>query len=239
VVAVWGLGMLALASLGWSILQVSQAPMAAFFLLPSRAWELLVGALLAMVPPSRRSWTACSREVVSMLGLGAILICYIGYDRGMPFPGLTALPPVLGAVAFIAANQRTEPGHPPTWSGRFMARRPVVFVGLISYSLYLWHWPVLAFVQYWSFAPLGKGGKLLLVLLSLLLGAVSWWLVERPFRRKRLMAGRRSILAFSAATAALLFACGAGVWCLDGVPARMPAPIGRNGSVSWVRRWRR
>ncbi|WP_051379090.1 acyltransferase family protein [Derxia gummosa] len=149
---------------------------AAFYLIPSRAWELLAGALVALLPmPVLRN--RALREVVSIAGLLAILWTVKFYSQATPFPGLGALPPVLGAAAIIAAT-----GYGPCMVGRLLSLRPLVFIGLISFSLYLWHWPVIVYSQSALFLEQTLAVKCGLVAVSMLLAWLSWRFVEQPFR---------------------------------------------------------
>ena len=111
-------------------------PPGSFYLVPFRAWELGLGALLAVgaLPKPGRS----AAELLSALGLGMIVGAMLLFDQTTPFPGFAAALPCVGAMLFLHATQGT-----PTVTARIMSLRAAVFVGLISYSLYLWHWPVL------------------------------------------------------------------------------------------------
>jgi len=135
--------------LGLSILSLLAAealvhiwPRSAFFHLPTRGWELLAGALLAMnfIP---RTVSKASAESLSAIGLVLMIAPIFLYDKETPFPGLAALAPVLGCALAIYSteNERTRVATLLSW-------KPIVFVGLISYSLYLWHWPIFAFGCY-------------------------------------------------------------------------------------------
>lgn len=214
----WRLALFAilLVSFGMSVWAVAHAPQKAFFLLHMRAWELLAGAMLAVMP--LRDWRASPAlaQGVSLLSMTLILIAVFGFDSTTPFPGAAALLPVLGVVGLIWAN-----GQQSTWVGRLLSSRVMVGLGLISYSWYLWHWPVFVYASYAAvdgLTPLELGA---LMLLSLVLGYLSWRFVETPFRVKRLLAGRKAILV----------AAGVGILCLgftgvalrkaDGVPSRL------------------
>ena len=164
-----------LLSLALAHLLAGQHPRAAFFLLPSRAWELLAGALAALwlmrAPHPRQNGPAAA------LGLGMILAAFALIDRHDRIPGLPALLPVLGTVLVILF------AGPRTWAGRLLSRPLPVGLGLISYSAYLWHQPVFAFARMRAFAPIPAAGYLALAALSLALAWLSWRFVERPFRK--------------------------------------------------------
>ena len=115
-----------------------------FYFLPTRAWELLLGSFLAAIPAQRTS-TRWLTESLSSGGLLAILCAVFFYGPDTRFPGISALLPCVGAALIIWAND-----HTLTCVGKLLAIRPVVFIGLISYSLYLWHWPMLVFASYWN-----------------------------------------------------------------------------------------
>lgn len=155
-------------------------PSATFFLLPFRAWELLLGGLLAVgvVPPivSRPL-----RETFSGLALVALLWSLTWIKAGPAFPGWQAAIPVLATAVLLHAGTYGD-----SQVKRLLSLRPLVFVGLISYSLYLWHWPLLVFVRYRNgMAPLEPDLSWLLLAVALLLAIASYRWVETPFRRSK------------------------------------------------------
>lgn len=156
---------------------VTRVPETAFYLVHLRAWELLAGALLATgaVRPIAGQWL---REGCAFVGLGLIAGSVFLLDKQTAFPGLSALPAVLGAALIIHAGASGS-----TLIGRLLGVKALVFFGLISYSLYLWHWPLFVFAGYYQIAPLGAVEKLGLFVLACLLGWLSWRYVESPFRR--------------------------------------------------------
>ncbi|MCX6967722.1 MAG: acyltransferase family protein [Verrucomicrobia bacterium] len=199
-------------------------PEATFYLLPTRAWELLCGAWIASLSSAGLPGNRWLREGASWLGIAGILLpCWL-YTKQTPFPGLAALPPCLGTALLIWSNTRHQDGQSGTTAaGRLLALRPIVFIGMISYSLYLWHWPVLVLGKYWylhSSTPwyLSAG----LVLLAGLLAVLSWRFVETPFRRKILMATRASAFRFAAVSASITLLIGTALTVLRGLPARLP-----------------
>lgn len=205
-----------LVSFGMSVWAVTHQPQKAFYLLHLRAWELLAGAMLAVLP--MRNWRASPAvaQGVSLVSMGLILIAVFGFDRHTPFPGAAALLPVLGVVGLIWAN-----GQQHTWVGRLMSSRVMVGIGLISYSWYLWHWPVFVYANYAAVDGLSTLELAGLLLLSLVLGYLSWRFVEAPFREKRLLAGRKAILAAGLAGILCLGFTGLALREADGVPWRL------------------
>ncbi|MYN29091.1 acyltransferase family protein [Duganella levis] len=172
----WIAGIITVASLLFSIWWLSVDPSGAFYLIPSRAWELMIGALLAVAPalPARHRLL---REFLAAAGVLAILIGVKFYNERVPFPGVAALLPCLGAAAIIAAGTAGT-----TLAGRVLSWRPVVFIGQISFSLYLWHWPVVVFTQIGLMREITWPIRIAQVLLSLLLAVLSWRYVEQPVR---------------------------------------------------------
>lgn len=214
----WRLALFAvlLVSFGLSVWAVAHHPEKAFFLLPMRAWELLAGAMLAVAPRSQWRLTTAGAQVVSLAGFGLILLAIVGYDKSTPFPGVAALLPTLGVVALIWAN-----GHRQTLVGGLLASRVLVGLGLISYSWYLWHWPVFVFASYASVEEPGPFDIAGLILLTLVLGYLSWKFVETPFRERRLLAGRRQMLLAAGVGVLVLGLAGQTLRWTHGLPSRL------------------
>ena len=200
---------------------VRRDPTAAFFFAPLRAWELLLGTIVSQrYLPVIHGKPA--RNVASGAGLLLIIVPAMMYTAKTPFPGLGALAPCLGAALLIAAG---ETG--PSFVGNLLAWRPVVFIGLISYSLYLWHWPILVFQRTSSMLvdlPEGnKLAKLAVVIVSLVVATLSWRFVETPFRKGRLRPGVPALFLLNGAAVALLAAIAVGMMATHGLPRRFPA----------------
>jgi len=213
------------ASLALSVWLLPRMPAVTFYLLPTRAWELLGGALVALVPAGRVPGSRWQRELLVGGGLlGMVLPCFL-YTRETAFPGLAALPPCLGAILFIfgSSSPPTKAGLP--WLARFFTLRPVVFIGLISYSLYLWHWPLVAFSHYWALEEIPLWHRWSIVGASLGLAVLSWKFLETPFRKRRLGRSRRSVFswAFGGSVAVAVF--GVSISLLKGVHARFPEQV--------------
>ncbi|MCH8685927.1 acyltransferase family protein [Pedomonas mirosovicensis] len=164
-----------------------------FYLAHTRAWELLIGSICAFLQfrqPQRRS------NGLSALGLGLILFAIFRYDETTPFPSVYALAPTLGTALVILY------GAGGTWAGRLLATRPFVGIGLISYSAYLWHQPLLAFARIYSLKTPPIEMMLALSAASLVLAYLSWKYVETPFRNRRAFS-RGAIFRSAAATPSL------------------------------------
>ena len=209
------LGILFAISLAISVYQTAYAPSIAFYLLPSRAWELSLGAILAFLPVTtvRRSF----RELIAIAGLLLILFSVFYYTEATPFPGLAALVPCVGAALLIWIN------NSKTYIGSLLSYRPVVFIGLISYSLYLWHWGFFAFARYMNLTPSAGTSykwRLVLVGLGFLFALLSYKYVETPFRKRKIVASRKAIFVFAGFSLIAVFVCGLAVIQFQGFPQR-------------------
>ncbi len=190
------------------------APTANFYLLPTRGWELLLGVLTALF--LRRSGFIQSRgvnQLMSLLGLGMIVYAIAVFDSETLTPGLVGLLPTVGTV-FIILGAR-----PGTVVHALLSFRPMVGIGLISYSAYLWHQPVLAFARYRSLEEIGAGATLGLVILPLVLAYGSWRWIEKPFRNREKVSRRTVGLSAGAGTLAFVL-IGAALHFTDGGLAR-------------------
>ncbi len=193
-------------------------PSLAFFLLPSRAWELLLGAALALGWAGRPA-TRLASEAGGVAGLALIVISAALFSDLTAFPGLWALLPCVGAAMVIWSGL----GQVAPLATALLRTRAAVGVGLISYSLYLWHWPLLALGRIVAQRPLETPETLVLLALSLLLAAATWALVELPWRAgsKELAPRPRHAVLAGSALAALVMAGGATA-AARGFPARTP-----------------
>lgn len=178
-------------------------PSANFFLLPTRGWELAIGASIAFYLLYRKQTTRTLLshrsidEVLSLIGLLMIGYAVFTFDQTIPFPGLSALIPTLGTALIILFSS------PETLVGRLLGAKVLVGIGLISYSAYLWHQPLFAFARHRSIKEPSEILFLVLAVLSFPLAYLSWRYVERPFRKKDGIS-RRAIFVFSV-TGSILF----------------------------------
>jgi hypothetical protein len=173
-----------------------------FYLAPSRAWELLAGSICAFLSDGRKQRES---NVLSLAGLALIAFSVVYYDRFTPFPSAYTLAPVVGTaliILYASAN---------TWTARLLSLKPIVGIGLISYSAYLWHQPLFAFARLRSLTAPPNWLMVALAALSLVLAYLSWRFVEKPFRRAGSgpLPTRRSI--FQAASFAAIALVGIGL----------------------------
>jgi peptidoglycan/LPS O-acetylase OafA/YrhL len=215
------------ASLLSSVAVVFSSSETAFFMPYSRAWELLLGTLLSlsMFPALQSRWL---RDIAAIAGLGMIACADFLYRPGMLFPGYSALLPCVGAALIIGAGVS---GSNAVYA--LLAWRPFVFVGLISYSLYLWHWPVLLIYRmglidlnselvrrFGSVLSAGRFEHIVVLLISFGLAVLSWRFVERPFRKGRLRLAGTQIFATAAAVMMVCVFLSSLVLARRGLPGR-------------------
>lgn len=167
-------------------------PSFAFYLLPTRIWELLVGALIAFYFEYRQDLVRkrIINELGSLVGLCLIAYAIFFFDKQTPFPSFYAVIPVLGAALIIVYANKD------TLFGKMLSFKLIVSLGLISYSLYLWHQPVLAFARAFSGNELTISSLVFLATLVFLVAYFSWKYVERPFRNNKKFT-RKQVLLYS------------------------------------------
>jgi peptidoglycan/LPS O-acetylase OafA/YrhL len=177
------LGFVVVASFGWSLLQTEAAPARAFFETTTRIWELGVGAGLALAAGACSRLPRTPALVLGWAGLGAIGLSGVLFSTGTPFPGYAAALPVLGAAAVITAGFPVAAGG----SASLLGKEPFRWLGRLSYSLYLWHWPLLvvATARWGALSPLTG---LAIAVASVVPAWLTFRLVENPFRYSALVA---------------------------------------------------
>lgn len=208
--------LLLIVSLALSVWGTRNYPTATFYLLPSRAWELAVGALIAIREARKNGrWNAIGpwlANLLSILALASLAIPIFCYTRSTPFPGLAASLPVAGAALLVIT--------PGSWFNRtILSSRPMVFVGLVSYSWYLLHWPLLSFARILS-DRMSLWTAITIASISFLLAIVSHRLVEQPFRKSS--SDDKTILQRYLALALCMIIPLVAVHFSDGWPARFP-----------------
>lgn len=210
--------LLAAASFATCVIAMSYyaKPVVAFYLAPTRAWELLIGSILATdaIPSIARP---ALRNLLAASGLAAIVSAVLFYTPATPFPGVGALLPVFGSAMVIWAGQGGESAI-----GSALGSRPLRFIGLVSYSLYLWHWPILAFARYVAVRPLTTAETAFALAASLIVATFSWRYIERPARHGP---SDQAVLFVSFVSIVVLVGVGALVVHGHGYPRRFPATI--------------
>jgi peptidoglycan/LPS O-acetylase OafA/YrhL len=218
------------ASLVASAIFVSRSSETAFYMPYTRAWELLLGTILSLgMFPHLRAW---QRNLATLGGIGLIVFSVLIYTETTLFPGLSALAPCVGSALIIGAGESGS-----SLIGKILSWRPVVFIGLISYSLYLWHWPVIVLQQMGVFVgasaitshrlavllPTHRLDMLVEVVLSMVLAILSWRFVERPFRSGPLRLSGRPLFALTGAVVIVLMGFSSWTVFAKGFEGRFPA----------------
>lgn len=207
VMAAWRLGRawftvivmaIAAASLWFSERYLAIDQMISFYMLPARAWELLGGSITAIYLLRKENPipSGAVNQVLSLGGLGMILYAIFSYTEKTPFPGMNAAWPVAGTALLIATT------GPRTLVGLILSSRPFVMIGLISYSAYLWHQPILAILKMRGFGDLTTYDSILAIAITAILSIISYRYVEQPVRLGKTMFGRKPIASTAIITAA-------------------------------------
>lgn len=210
------LAVLAAGSLALCIWASHHKPVANYFFAPTRAWELLLGAMLA-IGQTPRIGHGVAAEGLAVASLVGIITVVRFYTADTPYPGTAALVPGLATAALLATGSRPR----PALINRMLSWRPLVFIGLISYSLYLWHQPLLAFASYYRIGPLTPGATALLLAATLLLATASWRFIERPVRTRAFLKSTRALLVGAGLGSAGILLAGLILWNSDGFPHRL------------------
>nr|WP_256448217.1 acyltransferase family protein [Novosphingobium sp. CECT 9465] len=213
------LAFLAFASFAASIVIARSSPTANFYLIPTRAWELLLGTFSAELGFRILRERRILREILAVMAIAVIALCIFTYDRSTSFPGLGAAPPVVATAVLLSIG-----AHGSSVVSRALGLKPAVWAGLISYSLYLWHWPVIVLMKQWMASGwLRMPDRIMALAIMVILAVLSWWLVERPFRSARV--SNRAVWWFSGISALLLSLAGAGLVLANGVAQRFRPDI--------------
>ncbi len=194
-----GLGMLSFIA---CIILTERQPSAAFYWIPPRAWELFIGSILALrrLPtPTKR----ILREIYSLLGISLITYSIFQYSPNTRFPGIAATLPTIGAALIIWAGTG---GH--SIVSTLLSQRVIVFIGLISYSLYLWHWPIIVYTKIFYIKELTEPVIGLMFIAIFSLAILSWRYVESPFRKKQLLPEKNTLLIASGIISIILIVSG-------------------------------
>jgi peptidoglycan/LPS O-acetylase OafA/YrhL len=211
------IGVIFIISLITSEYTLSHEQKSAFYMLHSRAWELALGGGIALLPTLKQKTTA---SLLSTIGLLLIFWSIFQLDSESPFPGINALIPCIGAALLIAPKRENL-------VSTLLSTPPLVFVGKISFSLYLWHWPILVLYRHYGTGHMPEfDHKLLLLLISLLLSVLTWRYIEQPFRKMK-QAPKRYTFLSGGSVALFTSLFGAYISIQSGFPERLPEPLQR------------
>jgi peptidoglycan/LPS O-acetylase OafA/YrhL len=199
---------------------------AAFYWITSRAWELFLGSLL-VVPLFPLPTTKALRELLSLLGLTLIAVSVFGFDNQTVFPGVAALVPTIGAALIIYAGLGGS-----SIVGRLLSVKPLMLLGLISYSLYLWHWPIIVYAKYYSITPLEYKQMAGIVVVALIVSWLSWRYVETPFRKSQ--QNQSKVLVVSLTVLAALMVGGLVLSMNKGFEGRYQNVTAHNSDQQWL-----
>ncbi|MES2662030.1 MAG: acyltransferase family protein [Pseudomonadota bacterium] len=194
----------------------SKYPNMTFYVLPTRAWELATGSFVALLSFKKVNLENKYSGLLSGVGLLAVVIPFVRYNNSILMPNLYALIPTLGtALVILFANQKN-------FVGKFLSIKPIVFIGLLSYSAYLWHQPIIAFTKIYSPVESYIHLKWMLVITIFPIAFLSWSLVEKPFKNKHRF--ERKFIFISSIFSLLLFVLvGAIIWKFNGFIDHHPA----------------
>jgi peptidoglycan/LPS O-acetylase OafA/YrhL len=172
------LGLVTATSFAWSVAHTDSSPQTAYFVSTTRIWELGIGALLALSAERVARLPGALRASGGWAGIALIAYGVLAFEKTTPaFPGAIALVPTIGAALMIASGLRETPGSPQ----RLLSLRPMVFIGGLSYSIYLWHWPILVAAQV-RYPDLQLRWMVLLAVLSIVPAYLSFRFIENPIR---------------------------------------------------------
>ena len=207
-------------SLLFSVFLVAKTPDYAFYSTAARAWELMVGSLIAIFPRSIK----LKSQAVHILSLsGLAMICYsvFFFSDSTVFPGFNALFPCFGAALILYTGNISK----QTFVSKLLSNPAFRFIGLISFSLYLWHWPILVYYQMYSTTPLSNTEVLTIIIASILLATLSWKFVEEPFRTNKRWLGKFPLFIGGSGLIVIGVLVGFSLFLLDGLPDRFTLSV--------------
>jgi peptidoglycan/LPS O-acetylase OafA/YrhL len=208
----------AMASFGVSIAGLYVARSSSFYLLPARAWEMLFGAILAIHAPMRDRGNGSQRlrTAVGWAGFGLILLACLRYSSATPYPGWQALVPCLGTVMVLWSQERGLRGV-----GRLLEWPPLRRIGQMSFSLYLWHWPVMAYLRDFGGHD-DRNAMVAAILVTSGLSILSWCFIEEPCRRGFPGFRTSRVLALGAGMSVSIISVALLIVLTGGLPGRLP-----------------
>ncbi|MBI3151201.1 MAG: acyltransferase [Chloroflexi bacterium] len=220
---------IAFASFALNLYGINHDPSGAFYLVHMRVWELLIGSILATKIISTKI-NPFIYNLLGGIGLGMLIAPIFLYTTDTPFPGMAATLPTLGTALVIYSGDENK-----TVVGRILSFWPLVFIGQISYSLYLLHWPFIVFAKYYAILELKPIEIAIILFAILILSTLSWRFIETPFRQRTFLK-RRSIFQFATITMLLIMSIGSIIYLKGGLPNRFSsrqAAITQNTDVQW------
>jgi peptidoglycan/LPS O-acetylase OafA/YrhL len=195
-----------------SVYVLFQDASSAFYLATLRAWEFLIGGLLFHKTTGLKAW---HQETLSFIGLSMILVAIVSFSAETIFPGPMALLPVVGAALIVQSGKRGQ----PTVS-KILSLKPVVFIGKISYSLYLWHWPFIVFLRFYLIRETNFMDIMIWFLITFIISVLSWKFIETPFRVRTNLV-RPKIFIFAVSFLLLNVSIGSVIYFFQGFPTRV------------------
>lgn len=194
---------------------LQQLPSEEFFSFAGRVWEFVVGALVALMPVALKDRLS-GNEALSLAGLALVVASLLLLDEGLPYSGLLLLVPCLATALLIACGSGTRAGH-------WLSGKALVFIGGLSYSLYLWHWPLIVWFHNMDLG-LGRIAETTLLLVATVLASyLAWRYVEEPFRNHREKFSGRVVAGMTLTFAAFCIAAGSYIYAQRGMEERFPA----------------
>lgn len=190
---------------------INKLSVATFYLLPTRAWELSIGGLIALV--AKENFHTKFSNILDFVGISLIGISYILYDKSDPFPGIYALIPVFGTLLLLLPKSKE------TFVSKFLSTSILRFLGKISFSLYLWHWPILVYKNHILIDQNAFNLWLYLGLL-LIVSYLTWIFIEEPFRKSKILKNYKICYCFGIFLIILVFIPSFFIYKQDGIPSR-------------------
>ncbi len=208
---------LLLISLVASLLLIESNPSAVFYLSPFRFWELLAGSVIASLIYLNKQPAEQWKPIMAYSGLALIILPLFLLDEQSQFPGLAALPSCVGTMLIIWA------GSHKSFVASLLRHSVMRFIGKISYSLYLWHWPIVVFYGYWLIREFHFIDKIVMATLTFIIAWCSWRFLETPFRLKAESGYQpRRVYTLALVCSLVVFALGGAIWQKNGLPERFP-----------------
>lgn len=221
-----------LASFALNLYNLNHDSSGAFYLAHMRAWELLIGSLLAIkVMP--KITNLYIHNLLGLLGLAMLATPIFLYTNATPFPGIAAVIPTLGTALIIYSGVENK-----TFTRHILSFEPLVFIGQISYSLYLWHWPMIVFAKYYTIIEL-KSLEIAIVLLAIfILSVLSWQFIEKPIREKIFFKDHR-IFTYAGIVMILSITVGVIIYLKQGFPGRFSSRQADIVDTEIEKKWRK